>query len=541
MLKACPERRRRKGFIFVVLLAILGLVIAGCQGLLGGIGGGGQTTGTIPPSPTTPTVGSPTSSSLVVSWSSVSEATSYNVYRSTSDSGTYSLVASEVTATSHTDSGLDSNTYYYYKVSAVNSGGESSQSDYASGLTLPGQVSTPTVGSPTISSLTVSWDALSGNGDVSYNIYRSTSSTSDFSPVASGIASISFTDTGLLCGTTYYYNVSGVNTSGEGAQSLLSSGATSTCPQIAGGGSHTIALKSDSTVWTWGWNVLGQLGDGTTTGRFTPVQVSGLTGVTAIAGGAYHTIALKNDGTVWVWGGNFFGQLGVSKSEICAGQSGQYCSSTPVQVSGLTGVTAIAGGGSHTIALKSDSTVWAWGSNSFGQLGDGTTIDSSTPVQVSGLTGVTAIAGRDSHTIALKNDGTVWTWGDNRSGQLGDGTTTQRTTPVQVSGLTGVIAIAGGTWHTIALKNDGTVWTWGYNSNGQLGDGTTTNSSAPVQVSGLTGVTAIASGAYHTITLKSDGTVWTWGGNNYGQLGDGTTTTSSPYGKTTPVQVSGLQ
>ncbi|MBF0565842.1 MAG: DUF1566 domain-containing protein, partial [Nitrospirae bacterium] len=295
---------------------------------------------------------------------------------------------------------------------------------------------------------------------------------------------------------------------------------------IAGGYFHTITLKGDGTVWTWGWNNWGQLGDGTTTNRFTPVQVNGLTGVVAIAGGAGHTIALKGDGTVWTWGLNDYGELGDGTT------TNRF---TPLQVNGLTGVVAIAGGEYQTIALKGDGTVWTWGRNDFGELGDGTTTQRNTPVQVNGLTGVIDIAaGGAIHTIALKGDGTVWTWGRNDFGELGDGTTTQRNTPVQVNGLTGVIAIAGGGLHTIALKGDGTIWAWGYNGDGELGDGTTTDRWTPVQVSGLTGVTAIAGGGYHTIALKSDGTVWTWGYNTYGQLGDGTT-----MDRNTPVQVVG--
>jgi YD repeat-containing protein len=243
-----------------------------------------------------------------------------------------------------------------------------------------------------------------------------------------------------------------------------------------------------------------------------------------VAGGYhYHTIAVKTDSTVWAWGANWDGQLGDGTTTD---------RSTPVQVSGLADVSAIAGGGSHTIALKTDGTVWAWGYNWHGQLGDGTTTDSSLPVQVSGLADVSAIAGGSYHTIVLKADGTVWAWGYNGSGQLGDGTTTDRSTPVQVSGLADVAAIAGGYSHTIALKTDGTIWAWGWNEYGQLGDGTTTDRSSPVQVSGLSDVAAIAAGGHHTIVLKADGTVWAWGYNGSGQLGDGTTTHSSM-----PVQV----
>ncbi|MEW6330692.1 MAG: DUF5050 domain-containing protein [Pseudomonadota bacterium] len=293
---------------------------------------------------------------------------------------------------------------------------------------------------------------------------------------------------------------------------------------------HGIALKNDGTVWTWGRNVEGQLGDGSFSNRNAPVQVSGLTGVTSIAGGAEHTIALKGDGTVWTWGSNIYGQLGDGAEPLM-----RINRSSPVQVVGLTGVIAIASGAFHSIALKNDGTVWTWGENSQGMLGDGTTTDSSTPVQVNGLTGVTAIAGGWIHTVALKNDGTVWTWGDNLQGELGDGTFTDSLIPVQVSGLTGVTAIAAGLKHTLALKSDGTVWAWGYNGDSALGDGTVVTRNIAVQTNELASITAIAAGTMHSIALKSDGSAWTWGGNNYGELGDGATTN-----KSTPVQVNGF-
>ncbi|RCX07641.1 alpha-tubulin suppressor-like RCC1 family protein, partial [Anaerobacterium chartisolvens] len=274
---------------------------------------------------------------------------------------------------------------------------------------------------------------------------------------------------------------------------------------IAGGTWHSIALKDDGTVWTWGYNYYGQLGDGTTTNRTTPVQVNGLSEITAVAAGTYHTIAVKDDGTVWTWGD----------------RTSSAGSRIPVQVRGLSGIKDVAAGSYHAIALKNDGTVWTWGSNSDGQLGDGTTADRTTSEQVVGLSGVTAIAGGAAHTIALKNDGTVWTWGFNYNGQLGDGTTEDRLIPVLVRGLSNATAIAGGGYHSIALKEDGTMWTWGENYYGELGDGTTTNRSTPVQVSELSEITAVAAGIYHTAVVKEDGTVWTWGYNYYGQLGNG--------------------
>ncbi|MEC4684419.1 MAG: RCC1 repeat-containing protein [Nitrospirota bacterium] len=323
---------------------------------------------------------------------------------------------------------------------------------------------------------------------------------------------------------------------------------------IAAGDGHTVALKSDGTVWTWGDNKYGQLGNGTRTRSYTPVQVCDtgetapctnfLTDVIDITAGGdnivgmAHTVALKSDGTVWAWGSNQYGQLGNGTTTR---------STTPVQVSGLTTVVAIAAGKNYTIALKADGTVRAWGRNWPGTLGDGTTDESTTPVEVSGLTDINAIAAGNDHTLALKIDGTVWAWGGNIHGQLGDGTSTYKITPIQVSGLTDVDAIAAGWGHSIALKSDGTTWTWGDNKYGQLGRTATYywDYYTPAPVDSLMDVIGIAAGGSlaientafsqgYSLSLKSDGTVWAWGDNQYGQLGDGTRTNSL-----TPVQVLG--
>ncbi|WP_068468395.1 PKD-like domain-containing protein [Candidatus Protochlamydia phocaeensis] len=309
---------------------------------------------------------------------------------------------------------------------------------------------------------------------------------------------------------------------------------------IAGGGAHSLALKSDGTVWAWGINNFGQLGNGTNTSSNLPVQVGGgtpLTDIIAIAGGGSYSLAVRSDGTVWMWGANTLGQLGNGTNTS---------SNLPVQVGGgtpLTDVIAIAGGYTQSLAVRSDGTVWAWGGNSNGQLGNGTNTDSNLPVQVGGgtpLTDVIAIAGGNEHSLALRSDGTVWAWGGNNLGQLGNGTNANSNLPLEVGGgtpLTNVIAIAAGINYSLALQSDETVWAWGENTNGQLGNGTITNSNLPVQtvdLVGIEGLKAIASGSYHSLALRSDGTVWAWGFNGYGELGNGTNTDSS-----LPVQVGG--
>jgi len=297
--------------------------------------------------------------------------------------------------------------------------------------------------------------------------------------------------------------------------------------QVACGYSHTAIIKTDGTLWAWGQNGYGQLGDSTVVQRSSPVQtIAGGTNWKQVSGGIYHTTAIKTDGTLWTWGYNSNGALG--DSTVADKRS-------PVQtITGGTNWKQVSGGGYHTTAIKTDGTLWAWGSNAFGALGDSTVTDKSSPVQtITGGTNWKQVSGGGYYTMATKTDGTLWTWGRNVNGQLGDNTLTTRSSPVQtIAGGTNWSQVACGQLHTTAIKTDGTLWTWGRNSEGQLGDSTVTDKSSPVQtITGGTNWKQVAGGAYHTTAIKTNGTLWTWGYNGYGQLGDSTVTD-----KSSPVQ-----
>jgi len=309
--------------------------------------------------------------------------------------------------------------------------------------------------------------------------------------------------------------------------------------QVSAGANFGPAVTSAGTVRAWGDNTWGQLGNGTVNGSLTPVQVTGLSGIIQVAAGSDFGLALRSDGTVWGWGRDGFGQLGDGQ--------GYYYQLTPVQVTGLTGVTKIAAGGSFGLALRNDGTVWAWGDNPVGELGNGTTTRSLAPVQVKGLSHVTSIAAGGWASLAIRASGitaltTLWAWGGNLDGQLGDGTTTNHLTPEQVTGITapGIAAITAGEDFAEALGSDGSVWGWGDDQVGQLGFAPPAASFLilkPVETTGAGSlITQLSAGAGHTLALQSNGTVLAWGANEWGELGNGTRS----YGPTRPVQVTGL-
>jgi RHS repeat-associated protein len=255
------------------------------------------------------------------------------------------------------------------------------------------------------------------------------------------------------------------------------------------------------------------VGNNSTTDSHVPVQVSGLSGITAIAAGTSHLLALKSDGTVWAWGYNSNGQVGNNATTDVL---------VPVQVQGLSGAVGISGGYTHSMAVRSDGTVWAWGYNGYGQLGNNTVTDAHVATQVPGLAGVTSVSAGFFHTLALKADGTVSAWGYNAYGGLGNNSTTDSHVPVAVPGLTTVATVAAGSYHSYVLNHDGTVWDFGLNNYGQLGNGTTTDSHVPIAI-GLANATGLAAGYIHVLVPRADNTLTAWGYNAYGGVGNGTT------------------
>ena len=315
---------------------------------------------------------------------------------------------------------------------------------------------------------------------------------------------------------------------------------------IAVGSNHSLAVTSAGNVLAWGFNTEGQLGDNTISDRSLPKKVNNsdntgyLQNIIEVAGGLFFSAALDANGNVWTWGDNDNGQLGVGIYSddirlpvLVKNESG---------TGSLSNIVKIACGVSFCVANDSINNLWSWGSNSRGQLGNGTTNNSNLPVKVKNsdgtgyLTGTTKISTSSTHVMALSSSGNIWTWGYNWDGRLGDGSKTDRSLPVLVkdssgsSSLSDIVSISAGGTHSLALNANGNVWAWGSNSGGQLGDNTTKDKVLPVRVKDsagiidLLGIKQIFAGSGGTSMAKDqDANIWAWGSNGSGRLGDGTT------------------
>ncbi|WP_254634769.1 copper amine oxidase [Paenibacillus sp. GbtcB18] len=284
---------------------------------------------------------------------------------------------------------------------------------------------------------------------------------------------------------------------------------------VDAGLSHSVLLRKDGTIWSWGSATYGETGTGLKTGVSNPpVQNVFLNNVKEVRAGNNFTLALKQDGTVWAYGKNSDGQLGIGTKDY---------SLKPLQVLGISDIVAIDAGDDFGAALSSDGSLWVWGNGAYGALGQGDKADQLLPVRYP-LDNVQDFA-VGSDRIYVLADGFLYGSGSNTSGKLGDGTTTTRLSPTFIN-ISNVADIDAGDTQTLVLKTDGTVWAWGQNTNGEVGDGTKQNAKVPVQVIDtsalpLTDVIAIDAGGTHSHALKADGTLWSWGSNASGQLGTG--------------------
>ena len=297
-----------------------------------------------------------------------------------------------------------------------------------------------------------------------------------------------------------------------------------TFKQLAAGASHVVALGSDGFVYTWGYNGDGELGNGTTQSNSLPAKALTPAGVTftEVAAGEYHTVAIASDGSVYTWGSNTFGELGIGSTAS---------SSTPVKAKTPAGVTFThaAAGTNSTLVLASDGSAYAWGSNQSGELGDGTGVNNSSPVKVTMPAGLifTQITAGETFKLAIASNGALYSWGDNLMGELGTGTSdAQANAPVAVAMPSGVkvLSIGAGASHGVAVGSDGATYAWGNNNVGALGTGDYDSSTTPVKAQMPAGVTftQVEAGGNSSVAIGSNGTTYAWGDNIEGQLGDGT-------------------
>ena len=304
-------------------------------------------------------------------------------------------------------------------------------------------------------------------------------------------------------------------------------GSSTTWSQIISGANHIIATKTDGTLWAWGRNDNGQLGFNDVINRSSPVQVGVATTWNLVSVGSYSVMATKTDGTLWLWGNNNAGQLGLNSQGINR--------SSPTQIGSATNWSLIDGGNATFVAIKTDGTLWIWGDNSQGQLGlNDVNVSKSSPTQVGSGTDWSKINAGGNHILAIKTDGTLWAWGLNNAGQVGNNSVSNRSSPVQVGSSTTWSQINTGPGSTLSLstKTDGTLWSWGSNFTGQLGHGDTVYRSSPTQVGVATTWSQISVGQRTVGTIKTDGTLWTWGSNVSGVLGN-----NSVVNRSSPVQV----
>jgi M6 family metalloprotease-like protein len=293
---------------------------------------------------------------------------------------------------------------------------------------------------------------------------------------------------------------------------------------------HTVAAKTDGALWAWGWNQHGQVGDGSNSTRTSPVPVGDAASWAAVAAGSAHSAALQTDPvslikglTRWAWGRNSQGQLGSGDDTGVNHPVSTYDSWCPAYPCGYDWAL-LSTSAEHNLAIRTDGTLWAWGLNDRGQLGDNSWSNRYLPYQITVGTDWAVVSAGGYHTLAVKKDGSLWAWGANNIGQLGDGTQYERHVPTRIGSDSDWCMVAAGDQHSLALKRDGSLWGWGSNMSGQLGVSSVLWTMSPILIGSSSDWDYVAAGRNHTLAIKTDATLWGTGDNDYGQLGDGTTT-----------------
>lgn len=410
-------------------------------------------------------------------------------------------------------------------------------------------------------SVTISWQA--SPAAVTYEVQRSTHAGGPYAPVPGGstVAATTFRDDGLANGSVFFYVVTAGNAFGQSPISAEVEGVPGIrARKVACGDEHSLALLDDGSLWAWGRNWWGQLGNGTVTPLSSVAVEVSLTDVADIAAGTQFSLALRRDGSLWAWGSNYGGQFGDGTTNpssvpvpvpgappgivslttdegtvmvvLANGEVWGWGSNTegrlgrplavvtvpaPAPIAGMTSVVAASVGHTHSLIVRADGSVWASGNNVVGQLGDGSTTSRQSFAPVVNLPPCTAAAAGLSHSVALGTDGLVWAWGNG----FGTSVPGVSTLPVQVSGINAIRKIGAGQNFSIMMRTDGTVWGTGSNTVGELGNPVVNGSNPPVQVSLLAGIDDIAVGQLHTMAIQDDGLLWGWGDNLTGQLGNG--------------------
>jgi len=283
---------------------------------------------------------------------------------------------------------------------------------------------------------------------------------------------------------------------------------------VSAGARHTVAVMDDGTLWAWGYNLNGRTGLGRTAGStLRPERLGNDTNWAQVAAGGYHTVAIRTDGTLWAWGGNLHGQLGLPG----IGERAE-----PTQVGWDTNWASVATRSLHTVAIRKDGTLWAWGTNDDGQLGLNDTTPRAVPTRVGGEANWSSVSAGWHHTMAVRTDGTLWAWGRNDSGRTGFGETDGNTlVPTRVGEDANWVSVSAGGLHTVAIRDDGTLWIWGSNSNGATGQGVTGGNTVELtQIEEGAGWAFVSTYASHNLAVGTDGSLWAWGTNLFGQIGN---------------------